>query len=364
LKPPGTLGHDAAATWRKILAALVGTLLLSYFVSMGLGLFLFYLPPQGLDVGSRQIVDLPLSLVMIANFRIPLGISVASFFLLMWVLYVAAFACAWLDIPSFPSSLRDLQARSDLLRSNYLVVLPQLASALLVVVVLLQTLQESAGVQTGGLSFESPLIGFLTVSYAPLLEELSYRITTVGLFDAVYLLWSSSRVAGGQGRRKTAHLLALTMWDPDRAKEELGFNTIRSDGLRKGITQFEWVLLLLTSGAFGAVHFLSGGGWEIGKISTAMLSGLAMGIVYLRYGAYAPILLHWFFNFYFGAFDLASQFDLAGADVIALGIELLNLGVGTLLLVVAVGVCLVRIWASSRRPRRVQGGFVRRSPNA
>lgn len=360
---PSTLKHDAAVAWRKSLAVLVGILLFSYFLSMALGLLLFYMSPGGLDVASRQVVELPLSILMIVNFRMPLGISAAAFFLVMWFLYVAAFACAWFDRQNFPSSFKDLMAHSDLLRSNYLVVLPQLASALLVAVVLLQTLQESAGIQTGGISFESPFVGFLTVSYAPLLEELSYRITTVGLFDALYLLWSKNRVAGGQGRRKTIHLVALTMWNPDRTKELLGFNTIRNDGLRKGISRFEWVLLVLTSGAFGAVHYLSGGGWEIGKISTAMLSGLAMGIVYLRYGAYAPILLHWFFNYYFGAFDLASQLNLAGAGAMALGIELLNLGVGTVLLIVAVGVSVARVWVSSRRARQVQGDYAGRSPN-
>jgi len=35
--------------------------------------------------------------------------------------------------------------------------------------------------------------------------------------------------------------------------------------------------------------------------------GLALGITYLVYGFQAPILLHWFFNYYFSAFDLASK---------------------------------------------------------
>ena len=66
-------------------------------------------------------------------------------------------------------------------------------------------------------------------------------------------------------------------------------------------------MLIWTSIAFGLSHYLSGGGWEIGKITSASIVGLALGITYLVYGFQAPILLHWFFNYYFSAFDLASK---------------------------------------------------------
>ena len=49
---------------------------------------------------------------------------------------------------------------------------------------------------------------------------------------------------------------------------------------------------------FGLAHSLSGAGWGPGKALTAGLSGLALGVVYLWYGSYANILLHWSFNVY------------------------------------------------------------------
>ncbi len=338
--------------------------MLSYFVSMGLGLFLLYALPEGLSSASRQVVELPVSVFMMVNFSIPLGVSVGFFFLMMWLLYLGAFTMAWLDKPSFPSSFRDLTIRFDMFRSNYLVLLPQLASVLLVAVVLLQALQESAGVQTGEISFESPVLGFLAVSYAPLLEELSYRVTTVGLLDGLHLLWKTRRPAPTRESKGAVHILILTMWKPERAKGLLGFSTIQNDGVRRGILPFEWLVLSITSGAFGAVHYLAGGGWEVGKISTATLSGLAMGIVYLRYGAYAPILLHWFFNYYFGAFDLASQSNLAVANSMVLGVELLNLGVGTLLIVVVILASVTRIWPFKQRRKEGEEEYVGGSPNS
>jgi len=349
--------------FKKILASVVAILLFSYFVSMGLGLFLLYAVPEGLSNASRQVAELTLSAFMIVNFSIPLGVSVGLFFMMIWLLYLGAFTLAWVDKPSFPSSFRNLIARFDAPPSNYLVILPQLASVVLVAVVLLQTLQESAGVQTGGISFESPILGFLAVSYAPLLEEFSYRITTLGLLDGLHLLWKMTRLPPTERRKSAAHVLILTMWKPERAKELLGFDTVQNAGVKRGISRFEWLLLVVTTGAFGAVHYLAGGGWEIGKISTAMLSGFAMGIVYLRYGAYAPILLHWFFNYYFGAFDLASQLNLTGANFMVLGVELLNFSMGTLLIVVVIAASLARVWRFKHRRKESEREHVSEFPN-
>jgi hypothetical protein len=57
---------------------------------------------------------------------------------------------------------------------------------------------------------------------------------------------------------------------------------------------------------FGFAHILYGGGWEIGKVSTACLAGFVFAIMYVSYGAYADILLHWFFNYYFTVLDMGS----------------------------------------------------------
>ncbi len=54
-----------------------------------------------------------------------------------------------------------------------------------------------------------------------------------------------------------------------------------------------------------------GGGWETGKSISTFIDGLAFGLVYLLYGVQAPILLHWFFNYYisgYGAYGLALDF--------------------------------------------------------
>ena len=131
----------------------------------------------------------------------------------------------------------------------------------------------------------------------------------------------------------------------------------------RGISRLEWVALVLTSGAFGAAHYLYGGGWEIGKISTAMVSGLALGYVYLRYGAYAPVLLHWFFNYYFGAFDLASQLKMPGGGTLATGIDLLSFGAGTIFAAGLVVTYLAQVGLLRHRRATVERAYVADSPN-
>jgi hypothetical protein len=355
------LREEAGDAFRKIVVAIVVTVLLSYIASMALGLFLLYGSPQGVDASSRLVTQLPLSVFMIANFSIPLGAHVGVFFLAIWVLYAAAFFLAWSDAPGLRASIDQAVEAESPARSNYLLVLPQVAAMVLVAIVLLESLQESAGVQTGGLSFENPVLGFLSVSYAPFVEEVSFRITTIGLLDGLYLVWRTRRYSQYESMKGALRLLTTAMWKPEKAKQLLGLRTIRDHGVR-GISRLEWVTLLLTSGVFGAAHYLYGGGWEIGKISTAMLSGLVLGYVYLRYGAYAPVLLHWFFNYYFGVFDLASQLKVPGAGTLATGIDLLSFGAGTIF-AAGLAVTYLARFVAIRRQRPPERTYIGESPN-
>ena len=100
--------------------------------------------------------------------------------------------------------------------------------------------------------------------------------------------------------------------------------------------------MFLTSSVFGIAHVISGGtDWGIGKAFTAALSGFALGLVYLGYGAYAAVLLHWFFDFYFETLTVGA--DVFGGPVAILPglVSLTTLIVGIVSILVAV-VWLVR----------------------
>jgi hypothetical protein len=356
------------AAFRKVIWLLIVALLLSYFFSMALGLYAVFFVPQSIQTASERVFSLPLSVLMVANFQVPLGrlgTSLGGLLLVLWFLYVGAFTLAWVDRPSLASSLKD--GRLDIAHSNYIALLPQLACVVLVLVILLESLQESAGIPTGGLPTEAPVVQFVSLSYAPLMEEFSYRITTIGFIGGLFLLFKATRSQLSERRPSRVRILLLSMWKPEAAKELLGLRTIQTHGVVRGLLRSEWVLLVISSIAFGAAHYLAGEGWDIGKVSTAALAGFAMGFVYLRYGAYAPILLHWFFDYYFGAFDLASQLNLAGLGPLSVGINILNIGAGALFTLVFVVLALRRTWTAWRldsRTPRIQASSVGEFPNA
>ncbi len=80
---------------------------------------------------------------------------------------------------------------------------------------------------------------------------------------------------------------------------------------------------------FAVAHVLSGIGWEVGKITSVLVQGFFFGLTYVAYGFEAPILLHWFFNYYAFFLDenvLSSFF--AGTDGLLSVVEILMFVLG------------------------------------
>jgi hypothetical protein len=155
-------------------------------------------------------------------------------------------------------------------------------------------------------------------------------------------IWKNRSIEAGS-RPKTLSLVVASFLSPESAKAKVGLPTITANG-RHGIHWSEWILLILTSSLFGIAHIISGGtDWGIGKAFTAAISGFALGLVYLGYGAYAAILLHWFFDFYFETFSVGA--DVFGGAVATLPglVSLASLIVGTVSILVALAWLVRRI---------------------
>jgi hypothetical protein len=175
---------------------------------------------------------------------------------------------------------------------------------------------------------------YASLTYAPISEEIAFRITTLGLLVAVVTIWKNRSIES-ESRPRIPSLIVASFLSPESAKAKVGLPTITANG-RHGIHWSEWILLLTTSSFFGIAHVLSGEtDWGVGKAVTAAISGLALGVVYLGYGAYAAILLHWFFDFYFETFTVGADV-FRGAVVTLPGlVSLATLIVGTVSIVVA-----------------------------
>jgi hypothetical protein len=312
---------------------------LSYIVSMIIGLIMFFSTNDGLTVAARQIHQLPIDVFMVIEIPIPLhGVNLGVLFAGIWALFADCFILAWLSRGGYPNAVRNVLTKSvSVAKTNFLFIMPLIASGLLYATVLIDEFQATQGVQTGSLNFPpstSPYIILLNLAFAPLNEEFAFRITSIGIPIAIVLLFlyrSDPKLAGPLNKVK---FLLLTMLNPDSAKRKLGYRNVSTDGFWRGIRPFEWVLILVIGFGFGSAHLLFGGGWEIGKVTTAFMAGVVFGVVYVAYGAYAPILLHWFFNYYFTVLDMASTTYGGAIQAFSNLSEVTTLTVGAAVLVI------------------------------
>lgn len=226
---------------------------------------------------------------------------------------------------------------------NWLTIMPILASGLLIIVILLGLLQNLFGVSTGSLPTGNPLGLLSGLAVAPIAEEIGFRITVLGLVTAVLVaIKIGKNVARGEALPIFTQVRTFisAFLSPGFAKERVGLFSIRTGGL-KGIGISEWIFLGITSFVFGLYHILGSGGWGPGKFLTAAISGFSLGIVFLAYGAFANILLHWFFDFYF--LDLPGLPDVFQISGIVFTLGALALGVWSIIVAVS--------WLSNWNPK-------------
>jgi len=281
----------------------------SYFLAMLLGPVSFFFTEEGLSVSGLYPQRLLIILFTVIAVDLPTALNVGTLFLLLLAAYTACFIAAWRVNETFHQVVKSGFSHSvKKLFRNCLFAMPLIASMLLTGAMVIQGLQEAQGIPTGEPPLpEDPFKAFFLLTYSPLVEEVGFRISPISAFLIVYLFLLGRRNEATLSRTERLKILILTPLFPEKAKRRLGAKTISNFGLKQGISPGEWIMLIWTSIAFGLSHYLSGGGWEIGKITSASIVGLALGVTYLVYGFQAPILLHWFFNYYFSAFDLASK---------------------------------------------------------
>ena len=339
-----TAGQLTAITLRFISALLIVASTIGYVASLVLGPILFFYTTEGLKVAARGIQEIPLLIFMTVPIAIPIRTDMGSLFASVWLIFDLCVVAAWYSRGGFVRALKNaLKGPILTVRTNFLFVMPLVATPLLYATVLLQQFQATQGVQTGNLTFPpqtSPYVILLNLAFAPINEEIAFRITSIGIPLAVFLIyryWNDPKLTGVSNRAK---LLLITMISPERAKASLGYKTVCDRGLLRGIGALEWILILITSTAFGLAHFLLGGGWEVGKVSTAFLAGLVFGIMFIAYGAYAAILLHWFFDYYFTVVSLAESTYGGVFHVFSGMVDLTSLITGEVVLI-----ALLLLWA-------------------
>jgi len=319
---------------------------LTYALSLGVGTFAIVTTQLG-----RHLLDastnLPIGLFF-QVFRIGLRIDLLAVVDACIMIFAMCFFAAAIGKGGFLPHLRIISAGSWPPRvANWLIVMPLLGSGLLVIVIVLTVGLAVAGVPSGGLLPTSQTELFASLTYAPVLEEMAFRISIFAPLLWIRLVWNLIRYSDRYTMSLPSFLASfiVAILSPDRAKQMAKLNSVWRNGVR-GIHWSEWTILVVSAILFGLAHVLSGAGWEAGKAITAGLSGFALGVVYLVYGAYGNILLHWFFNFYLYVFILVPGF---GDLFLLLGdiVFLFTFAVGILGIIVG-AVTLKRMLASRR----------------
>lgn len=303
-------------------------IIVTYMISMGLGLLVVFSTPEGLQFtqGTKNIY--PLLFI-----DIEVNVNNGLFFLFLWCIFALCFSAAWALRESFSEQIRKFLSKvtqGSILKNN-LFAMPSLTSMLFVAIIILYFLQEQSGIPHGSPPIGDPFNDFLDYSRAPLVEELIFRIIPIGAFLIAYVLVVSKTTRPYFSTFQRIKLCILAILQPDKAKEKVGLKTVGEKGLfGGGLNASEWIMVIFTALLFGLAHFF-GGGWQVGKISQATICGVVFAVAYFYYGIQAPLLLHWYFNYYFSVFDLSSEFIHVEIDTLYSLIFLANIFLGVIL---------------------------------
>jgi hypothetical protein len=279
-----------------------------YFFAIILEPVLFYLTPEGINASTFQLTTLSGWFLNI-QLRLPISLPLGVIFLGLWSIFILSFVGAWKLKNSFHIVIKESLTKSTKkLFNNSLFAMSFINNMALVLILLINSLQEAGGIPTGTPPIQDkPFVDFFALSYSVVVEEIGFRLLPIGIFLLVSLLFVAKKREIVFSLKQKIKLFFVAILVPDKAKKMADTKTVKKNGIIKGISIGEWGILLFTSLVFGLAHFNPGFSWEIGKISSAAVSGLIIGLSYLIYGAPAAIILHWFFNSYIDTFFLLSE---------------------------------------------------------
>lgn len=171
--------------------------------------------------------------------------------------------------------------------SNKAIIFIIIFSITFFIVNLINIIQSELGIETGSpvMVKNQILQNFITISISPITEEIGFRLTTIGFCTIILLFKKTNKV----------NKLKI-MWNPKKY-----IKIYSNENYRKHI-RILYIIAIFSGMVFGLSHIFIGDGWQIGKVTTASLVGIIIGILYINYGFNYAILFHWTFNYVIGSY--------------------------------------------------------------
>lgn len=260
--------HGISIPYSALISVIFGLMIFSFPI----GVYLFF----NSEIGKNIDFSFPLSeLRLVKQFDLQWlsFVEIGDLFVVVWSFFVIIFVIATFGPKTnFLRVLAPLMAGSTHTQEgNYLVHAIKWFSVIIVLSEVIDLVQRIFGVTISPPAFENDLIQFLGVSFAPIIEEIGFRVILIGI--PLYLFYS---------RATSAKSFFKALWNP---------STLPTTDSKKAI-----ILVVIVGVLFGASHVLSEQ-WTEGKFAQAAMSGIIIGWVYYRYGFVTAIIIHWAANY-------------------------------------------------------------------
>jgi len=257
------------------LTALLSVIFGLFLVSFPIGLFVVFESEIGGDINYEY----PFTHLDIFDgteiYQVQIDVSIGDMFVLLWTFYLVIFVISVLGPKhGFLKSLSSIISFGKYdSNSNYLFGVTMWFSILILISALINFIQEGFGIVTIPPPTDNELIQFFYVSLAPLIEEFWFRLILIGI--PLFAIYS---------QKSSLKYFITCLWTP---------GTLDIHDSKKAIFLIVFVGLF-----FGFAHIALGESWSEGKFAQAVVSGIILGWVYLRFGFVASLLIHWATNYF------------------------------------------------------------------
>ncbi len=281
------------------------------FLSFPLGSYAFYNGNLSTSSAEPIIRDIPVFVVGLP-IELPARMTFSDLFAVLWIIHLIFFVIAingpysslWQVIKKLP--------KGGIVRmyDNGVTSMVATFTSVALVTSIIERFQTTVGIASGSLPETDPIQTFTGIALAPLTEEIGFRVSTIGLIAFTMLL----------GRYQLRYALKA-FWHPGRY-----LNYPSNRGNRSMYTIY--AVAIISGILFGLAHILFGAGWQVGKFTTSSIAGIMLGILYIRVGLPAAVLMHWAFNYFRSSYYYFGQ--VIDGVMVQQGMEVLLVVIGAM----------------------------------